>query len=266
MTNTNSKLPSKKPDLQFANKLALVTGGSGNIGAAVSKRLSQEGAAVLVHYHSNSEGAQSVVHAIRQSGGMAEAIKADLSIVNGPLEVVNQINTAFGGTFLNRLDILINNAGSLEFGALTSVTDQSFDRMLNLNIRAPFQLSREAASRMKKSGWGRIVNIGSVFGESTTVAGLSIYSGTKFAIRGLTRAWSRDLGAFNITVNCVQPALVQPEPHPTDGQLIEAMHRYSSVNRLGKPEEVAHAVSFLASVKSSYVNGECLTVDGGWSA
>ncbi len=119
---------------------------------------------------------------------------------------------------------------------------------------------------MAKAGWGRIINVGSVFGEATTVPGLSLYSGTKFAVHGLTRGWSRDLGPQGITVNGVQPALIQPEPQPSEGPIIDAMHKYASVGRLGKPEEVAEAVSFLASPRAGFINGENLTVDGGWSA
>ncbi len=253
-------------DLPLAHKLALVTGASGGIGSAIAQRLAQDGASMLVHYHSSQEEAAAVVRHIQAAGGQAEALAADLSRHDGPAGLIAQLDTAFGGRFAGRLDVLINNAGTLEFGSLPEISDESFDKLFNLNVRAMFQLSREAARRMAQTGWGRIINLGSVFGEATTVPGLSLYSGTKFAVRGLTRAWSRDVGLQGITVNSIQPALIQPEPHPTAGPLIDAMHRYTSVGRLGKPEEIAEAVSFLASPKAGFINGESLTVDGGWSA
>ena len=253
-------------NLSLENKLALVTGASGGIGSAVAKRLAEDGAAVLVHYSSSREKAEKVVHGIREAGGAAEAVGADLSRPDGPQKLIAQIDDAFGGKFAGRLDVLVNNAGSFAFGGLTDATDEDFDRLFHLNVRATFQLSREGARRMAKAGWGRIINMGSVFGHGAYEAGLSTYCGSKFAVQGLTRGWSRDVGPQGITVNNVQPALIQPEPQPTSGPLIEAMKKHTSVGRLGKPEDIAEAVAFLASPKASFINGESLTVDGGWSA
>lgn len=252
--------------LPLANKLALVTGASGSIGSAVAKSLAADGASVLVHYCSNREDAEAVAGAINTAGGEAELAGADLSRHDGPASLIAQLDGAFGGRFAGRLDVLVNNAGTLNFGTLADVTDESFDRLFNLNVRAVFQLSREAARRMTKAGWGRIINMGSVFGEATTAPGLSLYSGTKFAVRGLTRAWSRDLGPAGVTVNNVQPAVIQAEPVPTDGGVFDAMKKFTSVGRFGKPEEIAEAVAFLASPRAAFINGESLNVDGGWSA
>ena len=252
--------------LSLSEKLAVVTGASGGIGSEVARRLARDGASVIVHYHSGRVEAEAVVRDINATGGRAEALAADLATCEGPAILIDGLDASFGGRFAGRLDVLINNAGTLEFGSLTEVSDESFDRLFNLNVRAVFQLSREAAGRMKKIGWGRIINMGSVFGESTPAAGLSIYCGTKFALRGLTRAWSRDLGPAGITVNNIQPALIQTEPYPTDGPVYAAMERFSSVGRFGKPADIAEAVAFLASPNSGYINGESLTVDGGWSA
>jgi 3-oxoacyl-[acyl-carrier protein] reductase len=126
--------------------------------------------------------------------------------------------------------------------------------------------AESVAKRMTKTGWGRIINMGSVFGESAPAAGLGIYCGTKFALRGLTRAWSRDLGPAGITVHDIQPALIQEEPYPTAGPVHNALERFVSVGRFGKPADIAEAVAFLANPKAGYINGESLTVDGGWSA
>ena len=248
------------------DKLALVTGASGGIGSAVARRLAQDGASVLVHYGSSRDAAAAVVADIQAAGGAAEAVGADLGQRDGPAALLTQVDPSFGGRFAGRLDVLVNNAGTLDFGSLTDATDESFDRLFAVNVRAVFQLSREAARRMTRAGWGRIVNVGSVFGEAAPSPGLSLYGATKFAVQGLTRAWSRDLGPAGITVNNVQPAVIQPEPQPTGGPTFESMRRFTSVGRFGRPEEIARAVSFLASPEAGFINGESLTVDGGWSA
>ena len=252
--------------LPLANKLALVTGASGSIGSAVARRLAQDGASVVAHYNSSREDAQAVVREIEAAGRVAVALGADLSRHEGPHALLEELNGVFHGRFAGRLDILVNNAGTLDLDTLADITDESFDRLFNVNVRALFQLSREAARRMTKAGWGRIINMGSVFGEAVPGPGSSIYCGTKFAVRGLTRAWSRDLGPAGVTVNNVQPAVIQAEPVPTRGPVFEAMKKYTSVGRFGKPEEIADAVAFLASSGAGFINGESLTVDGGWSA
>jgi len=252
--------------LALAEKLAVVTGASGGIGSAVALRLAQDGASVVVHYNSSREDAEAVVRQIVATGGKAEAVGADLAHPKGPAALIDRLDTSFGGRFRGRLDVLVNIAGTLEFGSLAEVSDESFDRLFNVNVRACFQLSREAATRMTKTGWGRIINMGSVFGEGAPMPGLGIYCGTKFAVRGLTRAWSRDLGPAGVTVNNIQPALIQKEPLPTHGPAYEAMQRFNSVGRFSSPRDIAEAVAFLASPSAGYINGESLTVDGGWSA
>jgi 3-oxoacyl-[acyl-carrier protein] reductase len=250
----------------LADKLALVTGASGIIGAAIAMRLARDGAYVLAHYGSGRAAADAVVREIVDAGGHAEALGADLSERDGARALIAQIDDAFGARFGGRLDVLVNNAGRFDFDALTEATDDAFDRIFNVNVRAVFQLSRDAARRMSVTGAGRIITIGSVFGESTPAAGLSLYCGTKFAVRGFTRAWSRDLGPVGITVNNVQPALIQAEPVPTAGPAFEAMQQRVSVGRFGTAGDVAAAVAFLAHPDAAFITGESLNVDGGWSA
>lgn len=252
--------------LPLADRFAVVTGASGGIGSAVARRLARDGASVLIHYNTGRAEADAVVREIVAAGGNAEACGADLSRHDGPYALIERFDEAFGGRFVGRLDVLVNNAGTLDFGALPDITDESFDRIFNVNVRALFVLAREAARRMTRARSGRIINVGSVFGEATGAAGLSVYCGSKFAVRGLTRAWSRDLGPVGVTVNNVQPALIQVEPYPTSGPVVDALERYSSVGRFGKPDEIAGAVAFLASPTAGYINGESLTIDGGWSA
>ena len=253
-------------DQPLAHKLALVTGAAGSIGSAVAKRLAQDGASVLVHYGTSRAGAESVVAEIKKTGGEAEMLGADLNSPDGPAMLIAQLDGAFGGRFAGRLDVLVNNAGVVPIDLLPDATDEDFDRAFNVNVRAMFQLSREAARRMIPGGWGRIINMGSIFGEGAYAPGLSIYCGTKFAVQGLTRGWSRDLGPKGITVNNIQPAVIQAEPQPTEGGTFDAMKRFTSVGRFGKTEEVAEAVAFLANPKAGFINGESLMVDGGWSA
>jgi 3-oxoacyl-[acyl-carrier protein] reductase len=246
--------------------LALVTGASGNIGSAVARRLARNDTSVLVHFGNDQAEAARVVREIHEAGGEAEMIGADLSHRDGATTLIGQLDRTFDGRFAGRLDILVNNAGALDTCSITEVTDDSIDSLFNLNVRAVVQLTREASRRMTKTGWGRIINMGSVFGEATPFPGLSIYCGTKFAIQGLTRGWSRDLGPTGITVNNIQPAAIQAEPFPTSGPAFEAMQRLASVGRFGKPEEVADLIAFLVSPQASFINGACLNIDGGWGA
>jgi 3-oxoacyl-[acyl-carrier protein] reductase len=244
--------------------LALVTGASGNIGSVVARRLAQNGISVLVHFGSSQTAAARIVREIQEVGGEAEMIGADLSQRDGAISLVSQLDQSFDRRFTGRLDILVNNAGALDMGSITEVTDDSIDSLFNINVRAVIQLSREASRRMTKTGWGRIINMGSVFGEAAPFPGLSIYCGTKFAVQGLTRAWSRDLGPSGITVNNIQPAVIQAEPFPTSGPAFEAMQRLASVGRFGRAEEVADLVAFLVS--PLFISGACLNIDGGWGA
>jgi len=252
--------------LPLENKLALVTGSSRGIGAAIAKRLAKDGASVLVHYSASPDRAATVVAEIKKAGGNAEAVGADLSALDGPGKLLAQVDPSFGGKFAGRLDILVNNAGTAERHSILEATDEEFEKQMNLNVRAIFYLTREAAARMVKVKWGRVINIGSALGEAVPVPGISIYAGTKFAVQGFTRGWSRELGGFGITVNNVQPGPIDTELSPADGPRAEVLKKLTSVGRYGKVEEIASAVSFLAHPEQAFINGESLTVDGGWNA
>jgi 3-oxoacyl-[acyl-carrier protein] reductase len=249
------------------NKLALVTGSSRGIGAAIARRLAADGASVIVNYAASPVRADAVVQEIRQAGGEAEAVAADLSTVDGPKALFGSVDTAFGGRFGGRLDILVNNAGTVEFGPFLESSDDSYDKHFNLNVRAPIALAKQAAARMVKAGSGRIINVGSALGEAAPLPGVTLYIATKFAVHGFTRGLSRELGGSGVTVNGIQPGPIDTELSPDDGgPAAEVMKKLTSVGRFGKPEEIAAAAAFLASPESSFINGENLTVDGGWNA
>lgn len=248
-------------------KLALVTGASRGIGAAIATRLAGDGASVIVHYASSPERAEAVVKVIRDAGGEAEAIGANLSGAEGVTTLTDSLNGAFGGKFDGRLDILVNNAGTVEYGPFLDSSETSYDTHFNLNVRAPIELAKDAAKRMVKTGWGRIINVGSAFGEAAPLPGVTLYIASKFAVRGFTRGLSRELGKFGVTVNAVQPGPIETELAPQPGTEDHAtMTRLTSVGRFGKPEEIAAAVAYLASPEAGYTTGESLTVDGGWIA
>ncbi|MCO4878971.1 3-oxoacyl-ACP reductase family protein [Paraburkholderia caribensis] len=248
-------------------KLALVTGASRGIGAAIAARLAREGASVIVHYASSSARAEAVVKEIRDAGGEAEVVGANLSRPEGIENLIASLNGAFGGRFEGRLDILVNNAGTVEYGPFLDSSETSYDTHFNLNVRAPIELAKDAAARMVAAGWGRIINVGSAFGEAAPLPGVTLYIASKFALRGFTRGLSRELGKYGVTVNAVQPGPIDTELAPQPGTEDHAtMTKLASVGRFGKPEEIAAAVAYLASPEAGYTTGESLTVDGGWIA
>jgi 3-oxoacyl-[acyl-carrier protein] reductase len=249
------------------NKLALVTGSSRGIGAAVARRLAADGASVIVNYAASRDRAGEVVQAIKAAGGDAEAVGADLSTTEGVKALIASIDKAFGGKFNGRLDILVNNAGVNDRGPFLESSDESYDKHFNINVRAPIVLAKDAGKRMAKAGWGRIINVGSALGEAAPLSGVTLYIATKFALHGFTRGLSRELGPLGITVNGIQPGPIDTDLGTKPGELgYDAMLKRTSVGRLGKPHEIAAAVAFLASPDASFTNGENLTVDGGWNA
>jgi 3-oxoacyl-[acyl-carrier protein] reductase len=251
----------------FENKLALVTGSSRGIGAAIAVRLAAEGAYVIINYAASPGRAEQVVAEITKAGGHAEAVQADLSTLEGTKALAKSVTTVFGGKFGGRVDILVNNAGTVEFGPFLESSDDSYDKHYNLNVRSLIALTKALAPRMVEAKWGRIINIGSCLGEAAPLPGVTMYVSTKFAVQGFTRALSRELGSTGVTVNNVQPGAIDTELSPDDGgPAAQTMKKLMSVGRFGRVEEVASAVAFIASPESAFINGENLTVDGGWNA
>ncbi len=162
-----------------------------------------------------SGACRDVVNAIRDAGGEAEAVGANLAKPEGVAALTDSLNGVFGGKFEGRLDILVNNAGTVEYGPFLESSETSYDTHFNLNVRAPIELAKDAAKRMIKTGWGRIINVGSAFGEAAPLPGVTLYIASKFAIRGFTRGLSRELGQYGVTVNAVQPGPIDTELAPT---------------------------------------------------
>jgi 3-oxoacyl-[acyl-carrier protein] reductase len=244
---------------QGGRRVALVTGGSRGIGAAIADRLARDGFDVVITYSKSADSAKAVVDRLLGHGGRAEAIRCDAANAAEAASVVDKAVELFG-----RLDVLVNNAGIFEVGALDEATEESFDRQFAVNVKAPF-LAARAAARVMGEG-GRIINIGSGLGERVPLPNTSLYGATKFAINGLTRGWARDLGPKGITVNSVQPGPIDTEMNPDSGDFAELLKSATALGRYGKPEEIADAVAFLASPSSRYITGENLNVDGGWVA
>jgi 3-oxoacyl-[acyl-carrier protein] reductase len=244
---------------QLNNKVALVTGGSRGIGAAIAKRLAADGASVAITYTKGADAAASVVKEIEGAGGKAIAIQADATDADAVKAAVEKTVATFNG-----LDILVNNAGTAIPKPFEEATLEELDRVLDLNIRGVFVATQAALKHMKTGG--RIIMIGSCVGERTLTPGLAAYSATKGAVKMFTQGLSREVGPRGITVNNVQPGPIDTDLNPASGDWATPQKAVTALNRYGKVEEVAALVAFVASPESSYVTGANLTVDGGTNA
>ncbi|MDF3058988.1 MAG: short-chain dehydrogenase/reductase [Rariglobus sp.] len=243
----------------IAGKVALVTGGSRGLGAAIAKRLAADGAAVAITYTSSPDKAAAVVNAIEAAGGRALALQADSA---DPAAV--QAAVAETVKTLGRLDILVNNAGILAIAPIDQFTLADFDRTIAVNVRGVFVASQAAAVHLPQGG--RIINIGSVNADSMPFAGGSVYALSKGAVASFTRGLARDLGPRGITVNNVQPGPVDTDLNPAHGPFADSLTKIMALGRYGRAEEVAGLVSYLAGPDGGYVTGANLTIDGGFDA
>jgi 3-oxoacyl-[acyl-carrier protein] reductase len=240
-------------------KVALVTGGSRGIGAAIVRRLVQEGAAVAFTYVSSKEKAEALVRAMEAEGGKVLPIQADAADADAVTSAVRQAARTFG-----QLDILVNSAGVYEAGSLDELSIAAFDRMVAVNIRSVFVAIQEAVRHMPEGG--RIVTIGSCVSERAPAVGMGPYAMSKSAITGLTRGLARDLGPRGITVNNVQPGPVDTDMNPAHGPDAELQHGWMALPRHGHPSEIAAMVAYLAGPEAGYVTGASLLIDGGFAA
>jgi 3-oxoacyl-[acyl-carrier protein] reductase len=244
----------------LTGKVALVTGGSRGIGAAIAKRLADDGADVAISYASNADKAAAVVKDLEAKGVRAKAFKADQGDTSQVNNLIKTVAQSFG-----KLDILVNNAGVLVAGGVgdpaTPVTE--YDRQLAVNVVGVATAVRGAVAILRQGG--RIINIGSVAGTHIPFPGAADYAATKAALGGYTRGWARDLGPKGITVNLVQPGPIATDMLP-QGEVANLLKSQTALGRVGQPEDVASAVAFLASPEASYITGATLNVDGGLEA
>jgi 3-oxoacyl-[acyl-carrier protein] reductase len=244
---------------KLTEKVALVTGGSRGIGAAIAKRLAAEGATVAITYAKDAQSASAVVEAIERAGGKAVAIQADATNTEAVKSAVEKTAESFG-----RLDILVNNAGTAIPKPFEEATLEEIDRMIDINIRGTF-VATQAALRHMKSG-GRIITIGSCVGERNMTPGLTPYAATKGAVKMFAQGLAREVGSRGITVNNIQPGPIDTELNPAAGDWATPQIANTALGRYGSVDEVAALVAFVAGPESSYITGANLTIDGGTNA
>ena len=239
------------------NKVALVTGASRGIGAAVAERLAKDGFTVVINYSGNAAPAEELARKIEQAGGKALTAKADVGDAEAVRRMFDAAETAFGG-----VDVLINNAGIMMLSSLAEADDANFDRQISVNLKGTFNTLREAAKRLRNGG--RIINF------STSVVGLKletygVYAATKAAVETLTAIMAKEMRGRDITVNAIAPGPVATDLflNGKSDELVARMAKMNPLERLGTPEDIASAVAFLAGPDGGWINGQTLRANGG---
>lgn len=241
----------------LAGKVALVTGGSRGIGAAIARRLATDGADVAITYASNAAAAQATVGAVQATGRKGFAVQADGGDAAAVMAAVERTVRELG-----RIDILVNNAAVYDTKPIEDFSIADFDRILSVNVRAIFVATKAAVAHMNDGG--RIISIGSVLSHCFTIPNTAVYSMTKAAVSALMRGLAHDLGKRGITLNTVNPGATDTDMNPGDGPYSDYQRTLIPLGRYGTPQEVADAVAFLARKEAAYVTGSVLSVDGGF--
>jgi len=244
---------------KLEGKIALITGGSRGIGAAIAKRLAADGANVAITYTKGADAAASVVKEIERAGRKAIPIQADAADAEAVKAAVEKTVATFG-----RLDVLVNNAGTAIPKTFEETTLEEMDRVIDINLRGTFVATQAALKHMKDGG--RIVMIGSSVGERMMTPGLVPYSATKGAVKMFSQGLSREVGNRGITVNNIQPGPIDTELNPAAGEWAAPQKANTALNRYGSVDDVAALVAFVAGPEASYITGANLTVDGGTNA
>ena len=243
---------------------ALVTGASRGLGRAIALRLARAGAAVAVNYVAREDLAEEVVREIRGAGGRAIPVRADIGDPQQDREMVERVTRELGP-----IAILVNNAGTVFRATLDTFDPAEMERMRRTNVDGLIHLTRIVAAGMKERGYGRIINLTSVAGHGTSLPGSTFYAATKAAVSVLTRRFAMELGPYGITVNAVAPGFILTDmvkvgrSEQEYQQTLERMRKNAMTGRVGTPEDIAHAVEFLAAAESGFVTAQVLTVDGG---
>jgi 3-oxoacyl-[acyl-carrier protein] reductase len=244
---------------KLTGKVAVVTGASKGIGAAIAKALAADGASVVVNYASSKAGADAVVADITKAGGKAIAVGGDVSKAADAQGIISAAVETYG-----RLDVLVNNSGVYEFGAIEEITEEHFHRQFNINVLGLLLVTQAAVKHLGEGG--SIINIGSVVARITP-PGSAVYTGTKGAVDAITGVLSRELGARKIRVNTINPGMVETEGTHTAGiigsDMAKGVVEQTPLGRLGLPDDIAKIAVFLASDDSGWLSGEQLLASGG---
>ncbi|WP_122154959.1 glucose 1-dehydrogenase [Paraburkholderia sp.] len=244
---------------KLTGKVAVVTGASKGIGAAIAKALAAEGASVVVNYASSQAGADTVVAAITQAGGKAVAVRGDVSKAADAQGIVDAAIETYG-----RLDVLVNNSGVYDFAPVDQITEEHFDKHFNVNVRGLLLITQAASKHLGEGA--SIVNVGSVVSRITP-PGSVVYTATKGAVDAITGVLARELGPRKIRVNSVNPGMVETEGTKDGGiiasEMATAVVAQTPLGRLGQPEDIARVAVFLASDDAGWITGETLVASGG---
>ncbi len=242
------------------NKVALVTGASKGIGAAIAKHLGAAGASVVVNYSSSRTAADRVVNEITSAGGKTIAVQADVSKPDDVVRLLAETKAAYG-----KLDVLVNNAGVYEFGALEEITVDHFQRQFGLNVLGLLLTTKEAVALFPAEG-GRVINISSAI-TRLNPPHTAVYTATKGAVDSISRVLAKELGPRKIRVNAINPGLVETEGTHTasiiGSDMAEGVIAQTPLGRIGQPDDIAKAVVFIASDEGSWITGEVINVSGG---
>ena len=243
---------------RFENKIVLVTGAGRGIGASIAKRFASEGAEVIVNYSGNDEAAQKTVDEITATGGQAQKYKCSVNDSESVKVMIDEIIKKFG-----RIDILVNNAGITKDGLMLRMTDEDFDRVIDVNLKGTFNCTKYVSKYMLKQKSGKIINISSVVGLSGN-AGQVNYSASKAGIIGITKSAAKELSSRGITVNAVAPGYVDTDMTKVlSDNIRNEILKNIPLQRMGNVEDISNCVAFLVSEDASYITGQVISVDGG---